>query len=333
MAIPASAGPGIRPINETIYFGFMDSLELIKTFREVAQQGNFSRAAARLSMSKATVSKYIAELETRFGVRLLNRSTRSVSLTDAGALLLERSTPMLELVELTQSELQERAVQPAGRVRIAAPPGMGQGALPELLGQFMGYYPDVDISLHLTSRSVDLAEEGIDIALRLGPIVDQNLIVRRLVPIKLVVCASPRYWRRNGMPQSPIDLSRHVALTNAADGSNPQWRFEEEGRAVDVSVKSRMDSTDSGALVQVALQGFGVIYLPALVVQSHIDHGELEPVLQTYVRKDMWLYAAYLQRRHNSAALRALLSFLEERVGKATARNGTAAAAAGPSAG
>jgi len=298
----------------------MDSLELIKTFREVVQQGNFSRAADRLQMSKATVSKYIAELENRFGVRLLNRSTRSVSLTDAGSLLLERSTPMLELVELTQSELQERANQPAGRLRIAAPPGMGQGALPDLLGQFMGMYPDVDISLQLTSRSVDLAEEGIDIALRLGPILDQNLIVRRLVPIKLVVCASPRYWRRYGIPDKPADLAQHVTLTNSNDGPNPQWRFEEDGHAVDVSVKSRMDSTDSGALVQVALQGFGAIYLPALVVQSHIDHGELEPVLQTYARKDVWLYAAYLQRRHNSAALRAVLSFLEDRVGKETRR-------------
>src|ERR1700712_4812758 len=120
----------------------MDSFDLIKTFQEVAAHGSFSRAATKLDMSKGSVSKYVAELETRFGVRLLNRSTRSVSLTDAGALLLERSKPVLEMIALTQAELQEHASQPRGRLRIAAPHGMGQGDLPKLLGEFMGYYPE-----------------------------------------------------------------------------------------------------------------------------------------------------------------------------------------------
>ncbi|SFN32055.1 LysR family transcriptional regulator [Variovorax sp. OV329] len=294
----------------------MDSLELIRAFREVAQQGNFSKAATRLGMSKATISKYIAELEERFGVRLLNRSTRSVSLTDAGALLLERSTPVLEMVELTQTELQERASQPAGRLKISAPHGMGQGDLPNLLAQFMRHYPEVSISLHLSSRFVDMVDEGIDVALRLGPIEDQNLIVRRLVQVNLVACASPLYWRKHGIPKRPADLADHVALTSSSLGPNPQWRFEENGEPVDVPLKSRMDATEGGPLVHVALQGFGVVYLPGLLVQPHIDHGELQPVLQDYVRKDMWLYAAYLQRRHNSAALRALLDFLESNIGK-----------------
>ena len=305
----------------------MDSLELIKTFREVAVQGNFSRAAARLHMSKATVSKYVAELETRFGVRLLNRSTRAVSLTDAGALLLERSTPMLEMVELTQSALQERASQPAGRLRISAPHGMGQGDLPNILAEFMGHYPEVSISLHLTSRTPDLVDEGIDLALRLGPIENENLIVRRLVPVKFIVCASPVYWRKHGKPTHPSELSEHVGLTASAQGHNPRWRFEVQGKSIDVPITSRMDSTEGGPLIQVAMRGFGVIYLPGLLVQPHIDHGELEPVLQEYVRNDMWLCAAYLQRRHNSAALRTLLDFLESRVGKGVPNKKTGAKA------
>jgi len=294
----------------------MDSLDLIKTFREVARQGNFSRAAATLDMSKATASKYVAELESRFGVRLLNRSTRSVSLTDAGALLLERSIPMLEMVELTQAELQERASQPAGRLRVSAPHGLAQGGLPDLLAQFMGYYPDVRISLYLSTAVVDMADEGIDVALRLGPIENENLIVRRLVQIGLVVCASPGYWKKHGLPGRPEDLSRHVALTRSGLGPNPHWLFQENGKPIDVPVKSRMDSTDGGPLVQVALHGLGVVYQPDLLVRGHIENGELQPVLQDFVRKDVWLYAAYLQRRHNSAALRALLDFLETRIGK-----------------
>lgn len=293
----------------------MDSFDLIRTFREVAALGSFSRAATKLDMSKATVSKYVAELETRFGVRLLNRSTRSVSLTDAGALLLERSKPVMEMVELTQAELQEHASRPTGRIRLSAPHGMGQGDLPKLLAQFMGYYPEVSISLHLSNRTVDMAEEGIDLALRLGPIADDNLIVRKLVLVKLVVCASPLYWKKHGKPEQPADLARHDALTHSRLGHHPLWRFEVEGKPVDVAVKSRMDATEAGPLIEVAMQGFGVLYVPALLVQSHIDHGELEPALEAFVRSDMWLSAAYLQRRHNSAALKALLDFLETRIG------------------
>src|SRR5215469_3518870 len=141
----------------------MDGLDLLKAFREVAARGSFSRAAIVLGMSKANVSKYVAQLEERFGVRLLNRSTRSVSLTDAGHLLLERSTPLMEMVELTQSELQEHAGNPHG---------LSQGKLPGLIGEFMSAYPDVHLSLHLSNRVIDLVEEGVDIALRLGRIRD-----------------------------------------------------------------------------------------------------------------------------------------------------------------
>ena len=306
----------------------MDSLDLLKTFREVAALGSFSGAAKRLDMSKATVSKYVAELESRFGVRLLNRSTRSVSLTDAGALLLERSKPVMEMVALTQAELQEHASRPTGRLRITAPHGMGQGDLPLLLAQFMGYYPEVSISLHLTNRTVDMAEEAVDLALRFGPIEDDNLIVRKLLQMPLVVCASPIYWKKHGKPEHPAELATHDTLTHSRLGSHPQWRFEVDGKPLDVHVKSRMDSTEGAPLIEVALQGFGVTYMPALLVQPYLDRGELVPVLQDYVRVDMWLSAAYLQRRHNSAALRALVDFLQTRIGTRAKSDATAKAKA-----
>lgn len=292
----------------------MDSFDLIKTFHEVASRGSFSRAAIALDMSKATVSKYVAELETRFGVRLLNRSTRSVSLTDAGQLLLERSKGVMEMVALTTAELQQHASTPRGRLRVSAPHGMGQGDLPDLIGQFMGYYPEVSISLHLSNRAVDLAEEGIDVALRFGPIEDDNLIVRKLRLVKLVVCASPRYWKQHGKPTHPSELSTHDALTHSRLGAHPHWSFQENGKPLDVALKSRMDATEAGPLIQVAMQGYGVTYLPALLLQQQLDHGELETVLDDFVRDDMWLSAAYLQRRHNSAALRAFLDFMETRI-------------------
>ncbi|MDB5849944.1 MAG: LysR family transcriptional regulator [Rhodoferax sp.] len=293
----------------------MDSFDLIKTFSEVAAGGSFSGAAARLKMGKATVSKHVAELESRIGVRLLNRSTRAVSLTEAGALLLERLLPVIEIIKLTREELQERSSRPVGRIHIAAPHGMSQGRLPKLLAKFLGHYPEVSISLQLSNRTFDLAEEAIDVALLLGPVTDENLILRKLQRVKMTVCASPVYWRKHGLPEHPTALAKHTALTNSRLGPHPHWRFEDDGRPVDVAVKSRMDASEAGPLIEAAIQGFGVLYLPNLLVQSHLEHGELLEVLPAFARNDIWLSAAYLQRRHNSAALRALLDFLQDQMG------------------
>jgi DNA-binding transcriptional LysR family regulator len=291
----------------------MDTLELIRTFREVAQRGSFSMAARTLDVSKANVSKYVAELETRLGVRLLNRTTRTVSLTDAGGLLLERSKPLFEMIELTRDELQHRARLPSGRVRLTAPIGLAHTELPHLLGEFMAKYPEVTISLQLDNRIVDLADEGIDIALRIGRIADSSLIVRRLQQLEFVVCAAPSYWQERGIPEHPDDLADHDTLTLSFLGAAPEWRFTVDGEMVAVTLRSRMDASDVAPLLTVALRGLGVIQLPRLLVGPHLASGALQAVLPNTSPGDIWLYAAYSQRRHNSAALKALLAFLEER--------------------
>ena len=290
----------------------MDTLELIRTFREVASRGSFSMAARSLDVSKANVSKYVAELETRLGVRLFNRTTRTVSLTDAGNLLLARSTPVMEMFELTRLELQQHARQPSGRVRVTAPHGLVQQDLAGLLAGFMRQYPEVHVSLDLTNRMVDMVDEGVDIALRVGRIADSSLIVRKLQLVDFVVCASPAYWEQRGMPEHPDDLADHDALTYSLLGQ-PEWRFEIDGQVQSVPVRSRMDATDSGPLLGLALQGLGAVYLPRLMVQHHLDSGALVARLADYSPRDVWLYAAYAQRRHNSAALKALLAWLEDR--------------------
>jgi DNA-binding transcriptional LysR family regulator len=288
----------------------MDTLELIRTFQEVATRGSFSMAARTLDVSKANVSKYVAELESRLGVRLLNRTTRTVSLTDAGSLLLERSKPLVEMIELTRDELHHRARLPSGRVRITAPHAMGHMQLPTLLAEFMGKYPEVTISLDLNNRMIDMVDEGMDIALRVGRIADSNLIVRRLKRIDFVVCATPAYWAARGLPSHPDDLADHDALTYSLLGV-PEWRFEVDGAPHTVAVRSRMDATDAVPLVGVALQGVGCVCLPRMMVQALVESGALQPALEQYSPRDVWLYAAYTQRRHNSAALKALLNFLE----------------------
>lgn len=292
----------------------MDGLNLIKTFREVALRRSFSRAATSLGLSKATVSRYVVELEERTGVRLLNRSTRSLSLTDAGEVLLERSAQLVDLAESTLSDLQAHGASPRGRLRMSAPHGMIAGWLSDVIAGFMQRYPEAYVSLQFTNENIDLVEQGIDIHLTGGRIDDVNLIVRRLVQFNMVVCASPSYWAKRGIPLKPDGLARHDVLTFSAT-SSAELPFETEGRQYGVVVHSRMESNDPLALIELALRGAGVAYVPEPLAQSHLERGALVPVLREHMRHDNWLYAAYSQRRHNSAVMRAMLDFLTESMG------------------
>lgn len=292
----------------------MDSLELIKTFREVAARGSFSRAATRLKLSRPTVSKHIAQLETRFNVRLLNRSTRAVSLTGAGHLLLERSAPLIDLAASTRAELQDFAERPRGRLRVAVPYGLEQSAFPAILGDFMRACPDVHVSVRVTNASVDLVEDGCDVALRLGRLGNDNLIVRRLARVEWSVCAAPGYWARSGLPRRPEDMRRHRVLSfgSSKDGG-ATLPFRVDGTLMEIPVESGMDADEAGLLMGVALQGLGAVALPAAMAEPHVARGALVPVLGAFMPDDIWIYAAYTQRRHNSAALRAFLDFLARR--------------------
>jgi DNA-binding transcriptional LysR family regulator len=290
----------------------VDTLELIRTFREVASRGSFSMAARSMDVSKANVSKYVAELETRLGVRLLNRTTRTVSLTDAGALRSSSSAPLVEMIELTRLELQQRSRLPSGRIRLTAPQGLGHNNLPLLLAKYLAKYPDVTVSLDLSNHVLDMVHEGIDLALRVGRIPDSNLIVRKLQRLPFVVCATPAYWEQRGLPAHPDDLVDHDALTYSVRDSGHEWRFEIDGQPYDVPVRSRINTTDPMPLVALALQGLGMLWVPRNIVEDHLRSGALQGVLQDFSPRDVWLYAAYTQRRHNSAALKALLALLDE---------------------
>lgn len=291
----------------------MDTLKLISTFREVAARGGFSRAAVALEVSKANVSKYVTELERQLGTRLLNRSTRTISLTDAGALLLERSAPLLEMMDLTRNDLLNRSQKPSGRLRMTAPHGIGSLELSILLADFMRQYPEVQISLDLSNSVRDMVEEGLDVALRIGATPDPNLIVRKLRPVHMVICAAPRYWEQHAKPTHPDELIRHDALTLSLSGMQPTWLFQVEGKPYTVPLRSRMDATDSLTLMQMAVKGMGIARLPCLLAKKLLEDGSLQDVLPEFTPEPLWLYAAYTQRRQNSAALKALLAFMEER--------------------
>jgi DNA-binding transcriptional LysR family regulator len=290
----------------------MDSLDLIQAFREVARRGSFSAAARALDMSPANVSKYVAQLEQRFGVRLFHRTTRKVSLTDAGQLLYDRSGPVLELVQMTTSELMERATRPSGRLTVTAPHALVPAGLPAVLGRYLERYPEVSLNLILSNRQLDLVEDGVDLALRVGPIPDQNVIVRRLARLDRVVVASPAYWHAHGHPQHPRDLAGHRILNVNRGGEPARWPFVERGRPFEVPLQPHVDVNDVAPLTTLALMDLGVIYVARSPVQEALERGQLVPVLDAFVPQDFWVYAAYMQRRHNSAALMALLAHLEK---------------------
>jgi DNA-binding transcriptional LysR family regulator len=215
------------------------------------------------------------------------------------------------MAENTLNDLQAHGSHPRGRLRMSAPNGMIAGWLSDVMAAFINLYPDVYVSLVFTNRDIDLIEEGIDIHLTGGRIDDMNLIVRRLVQYDMVVCATPAYWAQRGMPQVPADLGRHEMLSYSSMPTT-HLPFETDGKPHDVTVHSRMEANDAVALIELALRGVGVAYVPEPLAQSHLERGALVPVLREHMPRDHWLYAAYSQRRHNSAAMRAMLDFLEQ---------------------
>jgi DNA-binding transcriptional LysR family regulator len=297
----------------------MDTLELFRTYRAVVAHGSFSKAAERLGMSKGNASKYVAALEDRMGVRLLNRSTRSVSLTDAGALLIERLEPLLDFADMTREALQERAAQPSGRLRVSSVAFLSGSVLTDALGSFAQAHPKVHLSVEFTNRRVDLVEEAVDLAIRAGPLRDSELIVRKLVPLTMAVAASPAYWAAHGSPRHPNELSAHRCLMYASENSarsdHQRWMFQTAGKSFEVPVSGPFDSNDGRPLAKWAMQGLGVICVPRPIILEELAAGQLEAVLDDFAPSDFWLVAAYAQRRHNSAALKALVAHLEANIG------------------
>ena len=290
----------------------MDSLDLIQTFCEVARRSSFSATARALGVTPPTVSKAIAKLEERFGLRLFHRTTRQVRLTDAGQLLFERSGALLELIDLTQSELHDRATRPSGRLTLTAPHDLMQTELPQLLAQYLKRYPDVAISMHVTDRVVDLVDEGVDLAFRIGPIDADNLIVKRLLPITHVAAASPEYWKRHGKPTHPEQLREHVQLAYHPYGEAARWAFQVDGKPFELPLDPIFSVTDHTPLATLAAQGLGVVWTARRAIDAFVAHGELELALEEYTPRDLWLYVAYMERRYKTAALRALLTELQD---------------------
>ncbi|AXK81157.1 LysR family transcriptional regulator [Pseudolabrys taiwanensis] len=294
----------------------MDRLAALEAFVKVAETQSFSEAARRLRASKSVVSRQIAALEAELGARLFQRTTRSMTLTEAGRGYFERASRILADLEDANLSVTQLQATPRGQLRVNAPMSFGLLHLAPALPDFLARYPEVDVALTMNDRFVDLIDEGFDLAVRVGKLEDSSLVARKLAPVRRTVCASPDYLKARGIPQTPDDLTHHDCLCYSNLSMAHEWRFvTEKGEPWPVEVKGRLNVNNGDALKIAALRGLGFVNLPSFIVGSELQAGTLVTVLDTYIPQDAILSAVYPHSRHLSPKVRAFVDFLAERYG------------------
>jgi DNA-binding transcriptional LysR family regulator len=287
-------------------------LDQVRVFTRVAQSGSFTAAARLLGMPKSSVSRRVAELEAALGARLLNRTTRKLSLTDAGRLYFARTARIIEDLEAADRAVLELQAEPRGTLRLTAPSDMAGAALLRALRLFRERYPQVALVLLPTNRRVDLVGEGVDLALRAGPLAESSLVGRRLPVPRLQLYASPGYLERHGTPRTLADLQSHECLVFDADSTARRWQLEGPAGPVDVAVRGSFAANDFGALLHACLEGMGIAMLPGMNVLGEEQSGRLRRVLPDHGGPESLLHAVYPSPSHLTPKVRVLIDFLSE---------------------
>ncbi len=293
----------------------MENLTDIAVFVQVVESSSFTAAAERLGLSRSVVSKYISRLEDRLGARLLNRTTRRLSLTEAGQSFFTRSQRGLQEIEAAEAEVSHLQQIPRGKLRINTPMSFGILHIAPGLPGFVDQHPEVSVDINLDDRQVDLIEEGFDLAIRIAELPDSSLIARRIGPCRHVVCASPNYIQKNGSPRTPDDLRRHNALTYRYQDSPNEWRFlTPEGRYTSVPITGLIQMNNSLAIREAVLNGAGITLTPSFIVGEDIKAGRLEQLLPEYRAQEISIYAVYPERRHLLPKVQAFIDFMKKRI-------------------
>jgi len=291
----------------------MDRLTATRVFVEVVERGSQTAAADALEMSRAMVSRYLGELETWVGARLLHRTTRKLSLTGAGEQLLGQCREMLAMADAMQSVSRTDEAAPRGTLRIACSQSLAQAWLVHALDDFTRLYPQVSVDLLVGSQAVNLVEARIDLALRITNQLDPNLIARQLAVCRSVVCATPAYLARHGTPQRPEELAQHNCLSYAYFGRSI-WEFSRAGEPHAVAVSGNLSANESMVLLEAVLADIGISLQPRYSVGAHLRSGALVQLLPDYEPQQLGIHALYGTRRQMPPALRVLLDFLIQRL-------------------
>jgi len=297
----------------------VDRFDNMRVFAKVVESGSFTGAAARLSVSASMVSQHVKELEERLGARLLNRTTRKVSLTETGRAYYERCTRLLADLEETEQAVSDMHAAPRGELRINATPSFGILQLAPAIADFTAHFPGISVELMLSERPVDLIAEGFDVAVRVEELPDSSLIARQLAPCRMVVCGAPSYFERHGVPRTPADLANHNCLTAAGNVLSyyRAWHLTAaDGTALNISPIGNLRSNSGAVLIVAAFAGHGLVCLPTYFVGEALQSGRLVTVLDDYMAPPYTLRALYPHNRHLSAKVRAFVDFLVARFGR-----------------
>lgn len=291
----------------------MADLSELEIFVNVVDAGSFTAAARNLGVSKSHVSKQVSALEDRLGAQLLHRTTRSLSLTDAGQAFYERGTLILEQLEEAERAVTQLHATPRGRLKISVPMTFGLRFVSPLIAEFLTEFPDLRVELDLSDRKVDVIEEGFDLAIRIGELQDSSLMLRKLAPATRYCCASPEYLAEHGTPTRPADLADHQCLEYTYGRLNT-WQFIGPGGEEQfVQVDGRLRANNGEALVDACLAGLGVCLVPDFMTGDHIKAGRLVRLLDEWNEWNAGVYALYPHNRHLSAKVRQFVDFLVDK--------------------
>lgn len=293
----------------------MDRITALQVFTEVSERGSLTQAAEALGLSRAMVSRYLESLEQTLGARLLHRTTRRVSLSDAGADALPRCKQILAQMDELQAQASQRRSTPQGKLRMTASTSFAQAFLAQVVAEFLGLYPETQIELLSVERTVNLVEERIDLAVRIGNQLDEGLLARRLGVCRSVVVAAPAYLQRYGAPAEPVALRQHRCLTHAFVGRT-EFTLHRAGQTVKVPVHGPLQSNEAAVTRAAALAGAGVALLPTYFVGGDLADGSLQRLLPEWEPEPLAIHAVYLSRQHQPLLLRTLLDHLASRFGE-----------------
>lgn len=288
----------------------MDTLTGMETFIAVAKQKSFTGGAKVLGISTKLASKYVAQLESKLGAQLLNRTTRSVTVTELGSVYFDRCVAILDQYSELEGVIQTKQSELAGPIRIAAPTSFGSNELVKALDLFKKNNPRVSIDLQLSDQRVSLVEDGFDLAIRFGELEDSSLIARKLLDMSVVVFSSPEYLNRMGVPKHPDALSTHDCLIFSSSVDPMHWKFKQGRTMFAVPIKGSFRSNSPEAIVNMVLSGVGIGRVPIYLVKDYIERGEVNVLFENMQTDDFSLNAIYPPNRHLTSRIRSIIDHL-----------------------
>lgn len=290
----------------------MDKLDCMRAFVTVVEGGGFSEAARRIGVSKALISKQVNQLEDSLDVRLLNRTTRKVTTTSSGQAYFEQCRPLLDELEELDASVQLTRTHPRGVIHVTAPATFAEMHLMSVVSEYSHRYPDVTIHLDLTDRFVDLVEDRIDVAIRIGSLSDTSLVARKLGSISMQLCASPEYLATYGEPSTPQQLIDHQCVLDSNYPGGKHWTLGTGDKQVTTNVQCRLIVNSARAGRELVLAGHGIGYLPSFAINEDVSQARLKLLLPDYAVEPIGIYAVYLHRKHLSAKVRLFIDMAIE---------------------